>query len=175
MSKIAARLALLAAGLLLAACGSTSEFHEGFADPRVIDKGTKMQCVTFARAESGVEIYGDAHTWWDKAGKEDYDREEEPEEGSVMVLRGYKRSDRGHVAVVRRVVSDREIVVDHANWLNDGKVYLDQPVVDVSEDNDWSAVRVWYAPGHQYGARVYTVQGFIIPHLRYAGSAGRHF
>ena len=52
------------------------------------------------------------------------------------------------------VVSDREIVIDHANWLNDGKVYLDQPVLDVSEDNDWSAVpKVWYAARRgQYGA-----------------------
>ncbi len=162
------RFAILAAVLLLAACGSTGS-RDGFADPRTVDSGKKLQCVPFARAESGIEIYGDAHTWWDKADDR-YDREDEPEEGAVMVLRGYKRADRGHVAVVRRVVSDREIVIDHANWLNDGKVYLDQPVVDVSEDNDWSAVRVWYAPGRQYGARVYAVQGFIIPHLRYAGS-----
>lgn len=161
----------LAAALALAACGSTSNWDPsgGFASPEVRDAGRNMQCVPFARAESGVEIYGDAYTWWDQAdGK--FEREEEPSKGSVMVLKGYKRSDRGHVAVVRRVESDREIVVDHANWLNDGKIYLDQPVLDVSEDNDWSRVRVWYEPGHQYGARIYTVQGFILPHQRYAGA-----
>ena len=128
-----------------------------------------LQCVPYARQVSGIRIFGDAHTWWDQADGL-YERESEPEEGAVMVLRGYKRSDRGHVAVVRRVVSDREIVIDHANWLNDGKVYLDQPVLDVSEDNDWSAVRVWYAPGGQYGARVYAVQGFILPQGRFAGA-----
>lgn len=122
-----------------------------------------MQCVPFARAESGVDLYGDANTWWQKArGK--YERDTKPEEGAVMVLKGYKRSDRGHVAVVKAVVDDREIVIDHANWLNDGKIYLDQPVRDVSEDNDWSEVRVWYAPGAQYGARIYDVEGFILPH-----------
>jgi hypothetical protein len=167
MSARFARLGCIAAPLLLAACSSTPDYDGGFAAPRVLND--HVECVPFARAESGVELFGDAHTWWDQADGL-YERESEPEEGAVMVLRGYKRSDRGHVAVVRRVVSDREIVIDHANWLNDGKVYLDQPVLDVSEDNDWSAVRVWYAPGGQYGARVYAVQGFILPHGRFAGA-----
>lgn len=174
MPGLTPRLTLLAAAALLAACSSTPDYAGGFADPHVESRSKGLQCVPFARAESGVDIRGDAHTWWAQADGV-YDRDDEPEEGSVMVLRGYKRADRGHVAVVKRIVSDREIVIDHANWLNDGKVYLDQPVLDVSEDNDWSQVRVWYAPGHQYGARVYAVQGFIIPHMRYAGSAGRHY
>ncbi len=146
-------------GLLLAGCGSTGDYGA----PRVVSGDKGMQCVPFARAESGVDLYGDANTWWSKArGK--YERESAPEEGAVMVLKGYKRSDRGHVAVVKAVVDDREIVIDHANWLNDGKIYLNQPVKDVSEDNDWSEVRVWYAPGGQYGARIYDVEGFILPH-----------
>jgi surface antigen len=78
-----------------------------------------------------------------------------------MVMKSYNNAQRGHVAIVRRVVSDREIIVDHANWLNTGEVGLDNPVMDVSEDNDWSRVRVWYAPGNHYGGRVYEVQGFI--------------
>lgn len=128
-----------------------------------------MQCVPFARAKSGVEIYGDAHTWWDKAAGR-YERGFRPRVGAVLVLYGYKRVDRGHVAVVKRVISSREIVIDHANWLNDGRVYLDQPVKDVSPGNDWSAVKVWYAPGDQYGARTYTVQGFILPQSRTAAA-----
>jgi hypothetical protein len=151
------RVALLGASLGIAACGST-----GTGAPTVVSGGKGMQCVPFARAESGVNIYGDAHTWWESA-RSKYARGDKPEEGAVMVLKGYKRSDRGHVAVVKDVVDDREIVIDHANWLNDGKIYLNQPVRDVSSDNDWSEVRVWYAPGAQYGARIYEVQGFILP------------
>lgn len=161
------RIGPLAAILGLAACGSTSD-RSGFS-PRVVDRGKEVQCVPFARQESGVDIYGDAHTWWDKAAGK-YDREDEPEEGAIMVLRGYRRNDRGHVAVVKAILGDREIVIDHANWLNDGKIYLDQPVRDVSPDNDWSAVKVWYSPGSQYGARTYTVQGFILPGRDYAES-----
>lgn len=159
--------ALLA--LALAACGSTSSGRGDFARPEVVSRGERLQCVPYARAESGIEIYGDAHLWWQKAAGR-YDRGRAPEVGSVLVLYGYQRTDRGHVAVVRRVISDREIVIDHANWLNDGRVYLDQPVKDVSANNDWSAVRVWYAPGRQYGARTYAVQGFILPHSRYAAA-----
>ena len=153
----------------LAACGSTRMMGSGWADPEVVTPGSRMQCVPFARDESGIQIYGDAHLWWGKAAGK-YERGYQPEEGSVMVLFGYKRTDRGHVAVVRRVISDREIVIDHANWLNDGKIYLDQPVQDVSENNDWSAVRVWYAPGGQYGARTYAVQGFILPGMNIAAN-----
>ena len=60
-----------------------------------------------------------------------------------MVLIGYAGPERGHVAVVRPLISAREIHVDHANWLDDGAIYLDDPVEDVSADNDWSQVRVW--------------------------------
>ncbi len=157
--------ALLALGL--AACGSSRSPDAGFARPSTVSSGAKMQCVPFARARSGIEIYGDAHLWWQKAAGV-YQRGQRPKAGSVLVLHGYNRADRGHVAVVKRVISDREIVIDHANWLNDGRVYLDQPVKDVSPRNDWSAVKVWYAPGGQYGARTYAVQGFILPQMSYA-------
>lgn len=160
----------LAVTLALGACSTVSGMLDDGPSPRVVDRGERLQCVPFAREESGVEIYGDAHTWWAKADGR-YERESEPEEGAVMVLKGYKRSDRGHVAVVKSIESDREIVINHANWLNDGKIYLDQPVLDVSEDNDWTQVRVWYAPGGQYGARIYDVEGFILPHKLYAGAA----
>lgn len=155
--------------LSLAACGSSRMSGMDFASPEVVNPGGKMQCVPFARDESGIEIYGDAHLWWQKAANA-YERGHEPEEGSVMVLFGYKNPNRGHVAVVKRMISEREIVVDHANWLNDGQIYLDQPVKDVSANNDWSAVKVWYAPGRQYGARTYAVQGFILPQMRYAAA-----
>nr|MBA2588335.1 CHAP domain-containing protein [Alphaproteobacteria bacterium] len=101
-----------------------------------------MQCAPYAREHSGIKIYGDATTWWDKAdGK--YPRGALPQQGAVMVLHDYAGSDHGHVAVVRQVVSTREIRIDHANWLNDGAIYVNNPVEDVSSGNDWSLVRVY--------------------------------
>ena len=136
-------------------------WHSTGAQPRVLRGGPKLQCVPYARDNSGVGIWGDAYTWWDKAAGR-FGCSSAPAQGSVMVMKSYNNAQRGHVAVVRRVVNDREIIVDHANWLNGGEISLDNPVMDVSEDNDWSEVRVWYAPGGHYGGRVYQVQGFIL-------------
>ncbi len=124
-------------------------------------EGTHMQCVPYAREHSGVDIHGDAYTWWDKAGGV-YARGNDPVEGAVLVLTGYSRH-RAHVAVVRKIVTAREIRIDHANWLDDGAIYVNDPVIDVSENNDWSVVKVWNIRSGSWGTRTYTVQGFIGP------------
>ncbi len=131
------------------------------AHPRVDYSAPPQQCVPYARNRSGIGIWGDAWSWWSKAAGR-FERSHHPATGAVMVMMGYGGDDHGHVAVVRRVLNGREIVVDHANWLNQGEVNLDNPVLDVSDDNDWSEVRVWYTPGHHYGGRVYHVAGFIL-------------
>jgi hypothetical protein len=128
---------------------------------RVTNGRARLQCVPFARRESGVEIYGNANTWWRQASGR-YQTAEAPSEGAVMVLHGYQTSARGHVAVVKEEVSSRLIIVDHANWLNGGEITRDVPVMDVSEAGDWSEIRVWNVPGRHWGGRTYRVQGFIL-------------
>ncbi len=120
-----------------------------------------LQCVPYAREMSGVQIRGDARTWWQQA-KGRYARSGQPALGAVLVLKP-RGASRGHVAVVTHMLNDREIVVEHSNWLNRGRVHKDTPVRDVSPKGDWSAVRVWYTPGRKYGARTYRVYGFILP------------
>jgi hypothetical protein len=126
-----------------------------------------LQCAPYAREHSAVKLYGDAWTWWEKAAGK-FSREFTPQTGAVLVLAGYAGPERGHVAVVRSQISTREIRVDHANWLGDGAIYLDDPVTDVSQNNDWSRVRVWNIRTGGWGTRIYPVQGFIGPG---AGSA----
>jgi len=128
---------------------------------RITNSRARLQCVPFARRESGVEIFGNANTWWRQA-QERYETAYTPDEGAVLVLEGYATTSRGHVAVVKEVVSPRLIIVDHANWLNRGEITRDVPVMDVSEAGDWSEVRVWHVPGRHWGARTYNVQGFIL-------------
>src|SRR3546814_3366239 len=70
--------------------------------------------------------------------------------GAVLVLGKTGRLRRGHLAVVAEVRSSREIIVHQANWLNGGRIHRYTPVRDVSKNNDWSAVRVWYTPGRVY-------------------------
>lgn len=121
-----------------------------------------LQCVPYARQLSGVEIYGDAVTWWRQAEGR-YPRSSTPAPGAVFVIKGYRNPRRGHVAVVSEIVSDRLILVDHANWLNGGEISVSVPVLDVSPNNDWSAVRVWHIPGAHWGGRIYSGEGFIHP------------
>lgn len=120
------------------------------------------QCVPYARARSGIALYGDANTWWSQAAGR-YQRGSLPQLGAVMVLTGYASDGRNHLGVVSSLVSEREIRIDHANWLNDGNIYVDDPVVDVSPNNDWSEVRVWNAHTRAWGSKIYLVEGFIGP------------
>lgn len=131
-------------------------------DARVTDYAANLQCVPFARQLSGVEIFGDANTWWRQAAGR-YPRSSQPAFGSVFVLQGYQTTARGHVAVVTHVDSSRLIRVDQANWLNGGEISRNVPVLDVSPNNDWSEVRVWHIPGGHWGGRVYRGEGFIHP------------
>jgi len=85
-----------------------------------------------------------------------------------MVFSKTGRNRYGHLAVVTEIVNDREIIARHANWLNKGQIHLDTPIRDVSRNNDWSAVRVWYTPGNVLGRRNYPVSGFILPPQRQA-------
>jgi hypothetical protein len=119
--------------------------------------------VTFARANSGVQLSGNAANWWDAASGL-YARGQQPERGSVLNFRANGHMRLGHVAVVSNVVSGREIEVDHANWagpgVGRGGISRSIRVVDVSADNDWSAVRVSLGQPGLYGS-VYPTYGFI--------------
>jgi len=160
---------VVAACVLACACATTPDHsiysaggRSSYAGGRIEEPAKPLQCVPFARAESGVNLVGDAWTWWDLAAGR-YQRSNEPKLGSVLLLTGYAGPHRGHVAVVRAIDSSRQIRVDHANWLDDGRIYRDDPVVDVSPDNDWSEVRVWNLRDNTLGARIYPVRGFIGP------------
>lgn len=132
---------------------------------------SRLECVPYARGHSQVKLFGDAWTWWDKAAGR-FARRALPREGAVMVMNNYAGTARAHVAVVRALVSAREIRIDHANWLDDGAIYVNDPVMDVSAANDWSVVRVWNIRAGGWGARIYPVQGFIGPDRGDALAAG---
>jgi len=155
-------------GLGLEACATTSRDASlprpatGSAvrgAPKQVWASAPLQCVPYARQRSGILLFGDAHTWPGQAEGR-YALSSRPQVGSVMVLGGTRG---GHVAYVSAVLSDREILVDHANWANDGAIHLQAPVRDVSPRNDWSEVRVWHMGSGQLGSRAYPVRTFIAP------------
>lgn len=124
------------------------------------------QCAMFARTFSGLQIYGDAWTWWDKA-QGNYTRGTRPRIGAVMAFEPSARMRLGHVATVTGIEDARTITVTHANWspINGtrGQIERDVRVRDVSQDNDWSQVRVWFAPLGDLGTTAWPVRGFIYP------------
>ena len=126
--------------------------------------GGGISCVPYARAVTGMAIAGNGGTWWNHA-EGAYDRGNRPEPGSVMAFRASAGMRLGHVAVVSRVLGSRQVLIDHANWggpgIRPGQIMHNVSVVDVSDDNDWTAVRVQVGYDNGSFGRVYPTYGFI--------------
>jgi surface antigen len=123
-----------------------------------------LQCVPYARQVSGIQIHGDAWTWWDQAA-ERYDRGFRPRVGAVMAFKPHGNMRLGHVAAVSRIVNSRTVLLRHANWspINGRRGQIEDNVraIDVSAGNDWSEVRVWFDPIQAIGGTTWPIQGFI--------------
>ncbi|TCQ09247.1 CHAP domain-containing protein [Sphingomonas sp. PP-CC-3A-396] len=142
---LAARFALVVSCGLMTATPAAAQF---------------WQCVTFARSVSGIEIRGNANTWWSQAEGR-YERGHTPKAGSVLAFSPTSRMRVGHVAMVSKVVSDREVLLTHANWSRPGAIETNVRAVDVSAAGDWSMVKVWYGPQGDLGTSAYPTKGFI--------------
>ena len=84
-----------------------------------------------------------------------------PRAGSVLAFEPTRRMRIGHVAMVSKIVSAREVLLRHANWSRRGGVETDVRAVDVSAAGDWSLVKVWYGPTGGLGTSSYPTHGFI--------------
>ena len=113
-----------------------SGFDAGNAAPGTGQTAPFLQCVPYARQVTGIQLFGDAHTWWDQAA-------------------------------VSRVIDSRTVLLRHANWspINGRRGQIENGVraIDVSPDNDWSEVRVWFAPLQALGTTRWPINGFIYP------------
>ncbi len=139
--------------LLMSGCGG----------PRLSQYGTPthLSCVPYARAVSGIELSGNAYQWWNEAAGV-YPRARTPAVGAVLVLKPHGSMTVGHLAVVTGLSGPRQILVTQSNWLP-GRIEHDQPMIDVSNANDWTLVRVWYEPAGAMGVTAYPAYGFILP------------
>lgn len=142
---LAARFALVVSCALLTATPAFAQF---------------WQCAPYAREISGIQIRGNANTWWGQA-QGHYDRGHTPRIGAVLAFDATHRMRVGHVATVSKVVSEREVLLTHANWSRPGRIETDVRAVDVSAAGDWSMVKVWYAPQGSLGTSAYPTRGFI--------------
>jgi surface antigen len=145
LKAFAARFALVFSCALMTATPAAAQF---------------WQCAPYAREISGIQIRGNANTWWSQAAGR-YERGRAPKEGAVLAFEATRRMRVGHVAMVSKVVSEREVLLTHANWSRRGGIERDVRAVDVSAANDWSMVKVWYGPQHGLGTSAYPARGFI--------------
>lgn len=119
-----------------------------------------LQCAPYAREHSTIDLHGNAATWWGQA-EGSYARGNTPRTGSVLVFKATGSMPVGHVAVVKKIVDDRHVVLNHANWSRPGMIETSAMAEDVSANGDWSSVRVWYAPTQSLGLRASPAFGFI--------------
>lgn len=119
-----------------------------------------LQCAPFARQVSGIDIHGNANTWWSQAAGR-YDRGNKPRVGAVLAFSSSRAMPVGHVAMVSKIVGDREVLLTHANWSYRGGIERNVRAIDVSPNNDWTDVRVWYGPIGNLGLRSNPAKGFI--------------
>jgi hypothetical protein len=123
-----------------------------------------LSCVPFARMATRMNISGDARLWWSNAAGT-YARGQAPERGAVLAFAASGGMSHGHVAVVSRVLNPRTILIDHSNWagpgIRRGSVMRGVTVVDVSDRNDWTAVRVQVGHSAEAFGRTYATHGFI--------------
>ncbi|MDQ2891864.1 MAG: CHAP domain-containing protein [Pseudomonadota bacterium] len=143
--QFTARFALVVSCILVTAAPAAARF---------------WQCAPYAREISGVDIHGNANTWWSQAAGH-YQRGATPKVGAVMAFQPTSRMRVGHVAMVSKIVSDREVLLTHANWSRRGSIETDVRAVDVSSAGDWSEVKVWFAPLGDLGTSAYPINGFI--------------
>lgn len=141
----AARFALVVSCGLMAATPAAAQF---------------WQCAPYAREISGIDLHGNANTWWSQAAGR-YERGHAPKPGAVLAFESTRRMRVGHVAMVSKVIGNREVLLTHANWSRPGSIERNVRAVDVSANNDWSMVKVWYGPQGDLGTSAYPTNGFI--------------
>ncbi len=149
--------------LVLGSCAGTNQSPLVGGDYYRIKE--PISCVPYARDVSGIQIRGNAHTWWGQAQGR-YARGKTPVKGAVFVLSKSSRLRYGHVSVVQNVLNSRNIEVTHSNWGHDRTtrsiIYNHMRVEDISDAGDWSLVRFWNYHTNAFGSP-YPASGFIYP------------
>ncbi len=158
-------LSLCFIALILSGCGSSGSGNFSSSNAAGYRISKPISCVPYARDVSGLQIRGDAHTWWHQAAGK-YHRSNMPKVGAVFVLSKSSRLHYGHVSVVKRIINSRIIEVTHSNWGSDrasrSMIYERMRVEDVSPNNDWTRARFWNYHTNAYGSP-YIASGFIYP------------
>jgi hypothetical protein len=154
---------LMAVALFLTGCATPPPFTSPNATGHYAE--SPEQCVPYARRMSGIDLRGDAYSWWDQAGpSQSYSRGQTPRLGAVLVLARTKQMPQGHLSVINRLIDSRHVGVTHSNWGSDRTsrrvVYDSMVAEDLSLSNNWTRVRFWNYDKNCFGFP-YAAKGFI--------------
>src|SRR5262245_35073048 len=134
----------MAAGLSLGGCAGEAPEHKSPV-VTIKDPSARIGDVAYVRSVTGIAIPGEAWSWWDSANGR-YPRGNVAAPGAVLVFQRQQSLPTGHLAVVTKVVGPREIRVSHADWASTwatrGGITGHVPVVGMSQDNEWTHVRM---------------------------------
>ena len=153
---------LAAAGFALGGCADETAAP---SSPVVTLSGAsaRIDDVAYVKSVTGIAIPGEAWSWWDGSNGR-YARGHRPVPSAVLVFRRQQNLPAGHLAIVTKVLSSREVRISHADWASTwatrGRITGNVPVLDVSRTNDWTQVRLWYADGGTVD-HVYDAYGFV--------------
>jgi len=134
---------------------------------RCID-GVSCECVAFVADNGwGSLANNDAKDWWAAAQvNNEYQSGSLPRVGAVMVIDAWGDSGAskyGHVAIVKEIIDDKTILIDHANFDSADTVSLDRMVYDVSASpSHWQNIKIQWND-YNPGGTTYPVLGFIYP------------
>ena len=153
---------LMATGFALGGCaGETAEPNSPVVT--LSDASARIDDVAYVKSVTGMAIPGEAWSWWDGSNGR-YARGHRPMPSAVLVFRQQQNLPVGHLAIVTKVLSPREVRISHADWASTwatrGRITGNVPVLDVSRTNDWTQVRLWYANSGTVD-RVYDTYGFV--------------
>ena len=128
------------------------------------------QCAPYAREISGIDIHGNANTWWGQAAGS-YERGHAPKVGAVLAF----QSDRAACgSAMSRWCRRSSATAKSCSPTPIGRAAAGSSTtsraVDVSAAGDWSEVKVWYGPQGGLGTSTYPTNGFI-----YSGHARRRY
>jgi hypothetical protein len=153
---------LAAAGFALGGCaGETAESRSPVVT--LSDASARIDDVAYVKSVTGMAIPGEAWSWWDGSNGR-YARGHSPVPSAVLVFCQQQNLPAGHLAIVTKVLSSREVRISHADWASTwatrGRITGNVPVLDVSRANDWTQVRLWYSNSGTVD-EVYDAYGFV--------------
>lgn len=107
------------------------------------------QCVPYVRYETGIPIYGDAHTWYYKAKSLGYATGDAERKSAIVV---FKKGalPYGHVGIIKSIDADNKITIRDSNWCSNNC-----EIISEDQFNVVSSTQL------QSGSKTYDLWGYI--------------